>query len=247
MRRFAYFSMTFLCAGVSLYAAGVYGLLPLGKLLHPEMRAAFVSHAAVVYTHVFAAIFALALGPLQFSARLRVARPRVHRMMGRLYLGVGVAVGGLSGMYMATFAFGGPVARAGFFLLAAAWLYTGWRAYASIRKGEVAAHRAWMVRNFALTLAAVTLRVYLPAAMAAGLPFETAYVAIAWLCWVPNLAVAEAWLRRQSYHGRPTQTDGSHGQRRREARGPDREGRQGSQGGHRPAFDHAPSHAHRAP
>ena len=247
MRRFAYFSMSFLCVGVSLYAAGVYGLLPMGALLHPEMRASFVSHAAIVYTHVFAAMFALALGPLQFSARLRAARPRLHRMLGRLYLGVGVAIGGASGMYMATIAFGGPIARAGFFLLSVAWVYTGWRAYASVRQGDIASHRQWMVRNFALTLAAVTLRIYLPLAMVAGVPFEAAYVAIAWLCWVPNLVVAQAWLRTRTYHGRPNVADGSHGQRRRETRGEEREGRQGPQGGPGPAFDHAPSHAHRAP
>ena len=197
MSRLAWFSMSFLCLGVSLYALGVYGLLPLGSLLHPEMRASFQAHPAVVYTHVFASIFALALGPFQFLARLRAARPRVHRVMGRLYLGVGVALGGVSGLYMATFAYGGVVARVGFTLLALAWLYTGWRAYSAIRARQVAAHREWMVRNFALTLAAVTLRIYLPMSMVAGLPFEGAYAAIAWLCWVPNLVAAEGWLSRR--------------------------------------------------
>lgn len=48
-----------------------------------------------------------------------------------------------------------------------------------------------MVRNFALTLAAVTLRIYLPASMIAGIEFEVAYPYIAWLCWVPNLVAAE--------------------------------------------------------
>src|SRR5690606_4566607 len=44
--------------------------------------------------------------------------------------------------------------------------------------------------HFALTLAAVTLRICLPASMLAGLPYEAAYRAIAWLCWVPNLVAA---------------------------------------------------------
>ena len=48
-----------------------------------------------------------------------------------------------------------------------------------------------MIRNFALTFAAVTLRIYLPASMAAGIEFGVAYRAIAWLCWVPNVVVAE--------------------------------------------------------
>ena len=116
--------------------------------------------------------------------------------MGRLYLGVGVTVGGLAGLFMAAHAFGGLVARLGFAGLAIAWLYTGLRAYAAIRAGNMVGHRRWMVRNFSLTLAAVTLRLYLPASTASGaVPFEVAYPLIAWLCWVPNLLIAELWLR----------------------------------------------------
>ncbi|MEQ1730362.1 MAG: DUF2306 domain-containing protein [Vicinamibacterales bacterium] len=50
-----------------------------------------------------------------------------------------------------------------------------------------------MIRSFALTYAAVTLRLYVPLSMAAGVPFDVAYPVIAWACWVPNLLVAE-WL-----------------------------------------------------
>jgi len=53
-----------------------------------------------------------------------------------------------------------------------------------------------MVRNFALTFAAVTLRLWLPASIASGVPFELAYPAVAWLCWVPNLLAAELLLRQ---------------------------------------------------
>lgn len=42
--------------------------------------------------------------------------------------------------------------------LALAWLYTGLRAYLAIRARDIAAHRCWMVRNFALAFASVTLR-----------------------------------------------------------------------------------------
>jgi hypothetical protein len=116
--------------------------------------------------------------------------------MGRTYLGVGVVVGGLSGLYMAVFAFGGVVAKLGFACLAVGWLYTGLRAYQAIRRGAVQEHCTWMVRNVALTLAAVTLRIYLPSSMIAAIPFEVAYPVIAWLCWVPNLVVAELFFAR---------------------------------------------------
>ncbi len=53
-----------------------------------------------------------------------------------------------------------------------------------------------MVRNFALTFAAVTLRLYLPASAVVGVEFELAYAAIAWLCWIPNLVFAELLFNR---------------------------------------------------
>jgi len=53
-----------------------------------------------------------------------------------------------------------------------------------------------MVRSIALTLAAVTLRIYIPLGVVLGLPVEPSYQVIAWLCWVPNLVVAEWRLRR---------------------------------------------------
>ena len=55
-----------------------------------------------------------------------------------------------------------------------------------------------MARSYALTAAAITLRLDLVVAAVAALPFAIAYPAIAWLCWVPNLAVVEAALRREA-------------------------------------------------
>jgi uncharacterized membrane protein len=188
----AYAALILLSLGVAGYALVAYSLLPIGVTVHPDMRPAFEAQRAAIYTHVFAAAVALALGPFQFSARLRARRLALHRWLGRLYLGVGVLVGGVAGLFIAFHAFGGPVARTGFACLALAWLYTGYRAWRAIRARDVAVHRRWMIRNFALTFAAVTLRLLLPLPFAAGLDFATAYAAIAWLCWVPNLVAAEA-------------------------------------------------------
>lgn len=173
------------------YAIGAYTLLPAGAAVHPGMRSAFEAHRVGLYVHVFASAVALALGPFQFSSALRSARPGLHRWLGRLYLGVGVLAGGLAGLYMALHAYGGVPGRLGFACLALAWLFTGLRAYLAVRAGKLAAHRCWMVRNFALTFAAVTLRLWLPASLVAGVSFDLAYPLIAWFCWVPNLVAAE--------------------------------------------------------
>lgn len=196
MRVTSFIALIVLSLGVAAYAVVVYGVFPLGAMVQPEMRAAFEAHRLGIYLHVFASAVALAFGPLQFSARLRATRPGLHRWTGRLYLGVGVLIGGAAGLFMAFHAYGGPVSRLGFAGLALAWLYTGFRAYQAIRIGDVASHRRWMVRNFALTFAAVTLRLWAPAAFASGIPFELSYPVIAWLCWVPNLLVAERVFNR---------------------------------------------------
>jgi uncharacterized membrane protein len=177
--------------GVAAYVVLAYGFMPLGALVHPDMKAAFLTHATGIYLHAFAAVVALVLGPFQFSANIRQQRPVVHRWSGRLYLTVGVLVGGLAGLYLSRHAFGGPVAQLGFALLAGLWLFTGLRAYLAARRGAFEAHRKWMVRNFSLTLAAVTLRIYLPLSMVLGVEFARAYPIIAWLCWVPNIVLAE--------------------------------------------------------
>lgn len=187
--------MAFLSIGVALYAAVVFGFFPLGAHLHPDMRAVFEQHAAGVYAHVFGSAIALAVGPFQFLDGLRTRHAPVHRSLGWLYLGAGVLVGGIAGLYLSQFAFGGPLAQLGFGALALAWLYTGARAFDAVRRREILEHRRWMIRNFALAFAAVTLRLYLPAAVVAGVDFSLAYGVIAWACWVPNLFVAE-WLLR---------------------------------------------------
>jgi uncharacterized membrane protein len=190
------FTLVVLSLGVAGYAIAAYAFLPLGAAVHPGMRASFELHRAGVYAHVFAASVALALGPFQFFSNLRARHAALHRAFGRVYLGIGVLVGGLSGLYLALQAFGGPVARLGFGCLALSWLVTGLLAYRAIRAGDVATHRRWMTRNFALSFAAVMLRLYVPGAVVSGIAFEAAYPVIAWACWVPNLVVAELWFVR---------------------------------------------------
>lgn len=196
MRRARLVALFVLSLGVALYALGVYGLLPVGERVHPALRASLREHTVGIRIHVFGAAVALLCGPFQLLPRLRTARPRLHRWLGRVYLSAGVLVGGAAGLYMAQFAFGGLPGRLGFATLALVWLATGARAWTAIRGGDIATHRRWMTRNFALTFAAVTLRLYLPLALVAGIPFETAYPVIAWACWLPNLAAAE-WLVRK--------------------------------------------------
>jgi hypothetical protein len=99
---------------------------------------------------------------------------------------------------MAPFSFGGLSTHVGFGVLAVLTIWTTGAGLARILAGEVAAHRAWMVRSFALIFAGVMLRLEVPVLMVTfGAAFEPVYRWVAWLCWVPNLAWAE-WHARRS-------------------------------------------------
>ena len=144
--------------------------------------------------HMLGGGLALLVGGFQFSGRLRAARPQLHRWLGRIYL-FGILMGGVSAIAAAPGATGGVVAACGFGLLGILWLYSGAQAYLAIRAGDIHTHRAWMMRNFAMTFAAVTLRIYLGLMTGPmGLTFEEAYPAVAWISWVPNLMLVEWFL-----------------------------------------------------
>ena len=130
------------------------------------------------------------VGWSQFSSRLRNRYPGTHRTIGKIYV-CSVILSSLAGLYIALFASGGIIATLGFGLLAALWFFTVLKAYISILNKEFKQHENWMIRNYALTFAAVTLRIYLPLSQAVlHMDFITAYRIISWLCWVPNLIIA---------------------------------------------------------
>src|SRR5262249_1998885 len=126
-----------------------------------------------------------------------------HRLLGRLYA-CAVLAGGIGGLSLARFSYGGWVTHLGFAALAIAWIGATSAAWLRIRQRDVAGHRAWMTRSFLLTFAAVTLRLYLPLAGLLGLSFETSYALISWMCWVPNLVVAEMLVRRPGWSRTPS-------------------------------------------
>lgn len=183
----------FSAIGVATYALSY---LLLGERVFVDVLAdSFRARPWGIYPHAFFGLIALVLGPFQFLRSLLRRRPRLHRRLGKVYL-IAALLTGISGLYMAVYSFGGAVTHYGFGAMALALLLTTTLAYRSIRAGRVAAHRAWVVRSYALLFSAVTLRIWLPilVGLYAG-DFTSAYRWVAWLSWVPNLLAAEAYLR----------------------------------------------------
>jgi uncharacterized membrane protein len=193
IRKSGWALMTVLALFVALYAIA---LCFIPDMRPPFLRDRFSVVPLAVIMHLGGAAVAIAVGPFQLNAGLRNRFIAIHRWMGRAYA-IGVLVGGLGALILATRAQFGLPSRVGFGLLAVLWLTATAQAYRSIRARNQPLHRRWMIRSYALTFAAVMLRIYLPLSQVYGIPFEPAYQTIAWLCWVPNLIVAEWLILRQ--------------------------------------------------
>lgn len=198
---------------IAVYAVTPYVTTPLHELAGDgvglagayENQPAWV-HAAF-YAHIAAGGVALLVGPLQFWRALRERARAVHRAVGRVYL-VAVLIGGVAALALAPVNSAGMVGFAGFGTLAVLWVWTAWRGYRAIRSGDVRSHQAWMIRNFSLTYAAVTLRLWTGVLVAAQSPwivtgadadaaFTNAYAVVPFLAWIPNLVLAEVLVRRR--------------------------------------------------
>ena len=169
-----------------------------GELL-AQQKARMFATSVVGYAHTLGGAFASVIGPFQFLASFRRRFPSWHVWAGRVYLTC-VGASALAGLYLAPNSNARNTLGIAFIALALAWLYTGWNAYSSIRRRNVQAHRRWMIRNYALTFAAVTLRIEIPLLVMVGMSGQTALDIIGWGCWVPNLLLVEYVMRRQRRH-----------------------------------------------
>jgi hypothetical protein len=185
--------MTLAAMGVAAYGASAMVLSTSGQL--PSMPHHYPDRVIAAALHFGVGGLVLLIGPFQFLPGLRSRRPVLHRWTGRVYV-AGCLASGIAALIMSPYVHTGTVARVGFTLLALGWLITTSIAFGMALNRRFAGHRRWMVRSYALTLAAVSLRLLLPSTSALGIPFEEAYPVIAYACWVPNVIIAEWWLRR---------------------------------------------------
>jgi hypothetical protein len=161
--------------------------------LPPDIKSNGFFSPLGLQTHIAASAVALLLGPFQFLPAMRRTMPVLHRWSGRIYVAA-CLIGGAAGGAIALYSSAGLIAGLGFLGLAIGWLFTTTMAWMSAMKRDFVAHERWMIRSFALTLAAVTLRLYLPTIFILNMGFDGPYTVIAWACWVPNILIAELFI-----------------------------------------------------
>ncbi len=159
-----------------------------------------VSWRWAFYIHISTSLIVLFTGIFQFVNYLLVHYPRLHRILGKIYIITVLFFSAPSGLMMSFYANGGLWAKVSFVIVSLLWWIFSFVAYQKIKRRKVKQHIDFMIRSYALTLSAISLRLYvilIPQII--HLHSYEMYTLVAWLSWVPNLLMAELIIRSRFF------------------------------------------------
>jgi Predicted membrane protein (DUF2306) len=160
----------------------------------------FARYPVLTLIHIIPGVLFMLLGPLQFSATIRARHLQWHRWSGRVYLICSLIIG-VSALVMslAMPAIGGLTQAVATTLFALLFLFALGKAYWHVLRREIAQHREWMIRAFAIGLAVATIRPIIGLLFAtsrlSGLTLDVFFGIAFWIGFVLHLLAAEAWIR----------------------------------------------------
>jgi uncharacterized membrane protein len=122
--------------------------------MYHAYRLQVIADRVLLIPHTLAGIFALLIGPINFSSRIRNRFLKFHRVLGRIYV-ISVFIGAATGVALASGRPGFP----GTCGQAAAWIVCTTAAFITARNRQIIQHRQWMARSYAVTFTFVSSRV----------------------------------------------------------------------------------------
>jgi uncharacterized membrane protein len=122
--------------------------------MYHAYRLQVIADRRLLIPHTLAGTLALLIGPINFSSRIRQRHLPLHRILGRIYV-ASVFVGSFTGIALAA----GRPGLPGTSMQAAAWMVCTTAAFITARNRQIAAHRQWMARSYAVTFTFVSSRV----------------------------------------------------------------------------------------
>lgn len=122
--------------------------------MYHAYRLQVIADRHLLIPHTLAGVFALLIGPINFSSRIRERHLQLHRVLGRIYV-ASVFVGSFTGIALAT----GRPGLPGTSMQAAAWMVCTTAALITARNRQIIQHRQWMARSYAVTFTFVSSRV----------------------------------------------------------------------------------------
>lgn len=185
-------------------AAGIARLAGLASdtAFNGDSERFFASPVTVILHIIGASLFSI-LGALQFSTGLRQRYPQWHKVSGRVVAASGV-VAALSGIWM-TVMYPIPAALQGDLLfgvrllVGTSMLMSIVLAVTAVMHRDIARHRAWMIRGYALGQGAgMQVVVLLPWMLIMGTPSALQRDVLMSLAWLINLSIAEMLIQKRS-------------------------------------------------
>lgn len=201
LKEAGWWTFFFVCAFYAFYAfymAAVEIFFELGFVTDAPPRAV----PFIFIIHALAGGIVLISGPLQFNRRLRSRNIKLHRALGRTYV-TAIWVSSIAGLWSALFFEVNIAAKIVFAVLSGLWFGTTIMAFLSILESNIAAHREWMIRSFALSFFFVSFSFWVPGLTGTSLPEAISYPLAVFLSWSLNLLAAELWIRRTRLKTRP--------------------------------------------
>jgi uncharacterized membrane protein len=122
--------------------------------MYHAYRLQVIADRHLLIPHTLAGIFALLIGPINFSSRIRQRYLQLHRILGRVYV-IAVFVGAFTGIALAA----GRPGLPGTSMQAATWIVCTTAAFVTARNRQIIQHRQWMARSYAVTFTFVSSRV----------------------------------------------------------------------------------------
>lgn len=153
------------------------------------------------FSHVYSSIIVIILGLSQFSRTIRNQFSIIHKLNGKAYILLTLLIASPSGLIMAFHANGGLVSQISFSVLSVLWFLFTLKAYLYIKKEDYRKHRNFMIRSYALTLSAISLRLFkYVIVFFFELPPMDTYKIVAILGWTTNLGIAELIIRKTTHN-----------------------------------------------
>jgi len=149
------------------------------------------------FPHILLGVIALLIGAYQLTNKSRKNRKR-HRFLGRIY-GFSILLNVLVVPYISLYATGGVPSTIAFLVLDVCWLLTTATAIIFIRHRNIAKHREWMLRSYAVTFVFVTFRIFLLIIqVSTHASFSVSFPLSVYLSILFNLFITQVYLNKRT-------------------------------------------------
>ncbi|MCU0440190.1 MAG: DUF2306 domain-containing protein [Raineya sp.] len=149
------------------------------------------------YIHVFTCFICIGAGFTQFSNDTLKNYPKLHKVAGKIYVYNIMFINFPFALILGVYANGGIASKIAFILLDFLWLYFTLMGVYQIKKGEIHLHKNYMIRSYALTLTAFTLRLCkFIMSKISNWDYDSIYTFDAWMALCLNMLIAEIIIYR---------------------------------------------------